>query len=134
MFGIWWSFAIDSFPNVLFQTFDHFWHVPTKLTIISDIKLWILAYLNTCLLTVNDNSFLSDNSFSNFMRCILQSRRIKQTWKISFLEKLEMESWISLQWTSNYNVSIYFQVFYIFLYTYILDQAKNVLNITNQSE
>ena len=28
----------------------------------------------------------------DILRCISQSRRIKQTWKIRFLEKLEMES------------------------------------------
>ena len=37
---------------------------------------------------------------------------------------------MSLQWKKNYNVFIYFQVFYILLYTYILDQAKNVPNMT----
>ena len=33
--------------------------------------------------------YICDHSF---LRCISQSRRIKQTWKFSFLEKLEMES------------------------------------------
>ena len=33
MFRILWSFAIDLFSNVLFQTFHYFWHVPTKLSI-----------------------------------------------------------------------------------------------------
>ena len=35
--------------------------------------------------------YTRDHSFLNFLRCISQSRRIKQTWKISFLEKLEMK-------------------------------------------
>ena len=30
MLGIWWSFAIDLFSNIFFQTFDYFWHVPIK--------------------------------------------------------------------------------------------------------
>ena len=33
-----------------------------------------------------------DPNFSNFLRCISRSRRTKQTRKISFFEKLEMES------------------------------------------
>ena len=33
-----------------------------------------------------------DHSFLNFLRCISQSSRIKQTWKFSFLEKTEMGS------------------------------------------
>ena len=33
-----------------------------------------------------------DHSFSNFLRYISQSRRINNKWKISFFEKLEMES------------------------------------------
>ena len=33
-----------------------------------------------------------DHSFLNFLRRISESSRIKQTWKFSFLEKLEMES------------------------------------------
>ena len=34
---------------------------------------------------------------------------------------------------SNCNVFIHFQVFYILLYTYCLDQATNVLNVTEFS-
>ena len=34
LFGIRWSFAVDLFSNVLFQTFDYFWkYIPTKLLI-----------------------------------------------------------------------------------------------------
>ena len=33
-----------------------------------------------------------DHSFLNFLRCKSQPRRMKQTLKISFLEKLEIES------------------------------------------
>ena len=36
--------------------------------------------------------YIWDHSFLNFLRYISQSRRIKQTWKFSVLEKLEMES------------------------------------------
>ena len=36
--------------------------------------------------------YICDHSFLNFLRGISQSRRIKQTWKFSFLKKLEMES------------------------------------------
>ena len=36
--------------------------------------------------------YVYDHNFSNFLRCISQSRRIEQTWKLSLLEKLEMES------------------------------------------
>ena len=33
-----------------------------------------------------------DNNILNFLRCISQSSGKKQTWKFSFLEKLETES------------------------------------------
>ena len=35
--------------------------------------------------------YICDYSFLNFLRCISQSRRIKQPRKFSFLEKLEIE-------------------------------------------
>ena len=38
--------------------------------------------------------YICDHSLSNFLICMSQSRRIKQTWQFSFLEKLEMESWL----------------------------------------
>ena len=46
---------------------------------------WAVLYKDDIALHTCDHSFL------NFLRCISQSRIIKQTWKISFLEKLEME-------------------------------------------
>ena len=69
----------------------------------------LLLLLLLLLLTVNDfikgKSYLLtvfckddiavytwDPNFSNFLRCISRSRRTKQTRKISFFEKLEMES------------------------------------------
>ena len=36
--------------------------------------------------------YTCDHSFLNFLKYISQSRRIKQTWKFNFLEKLEMQS------------------------------------------
>ena len=36
--------------------------------------------------------YICDHTFLNFLRCISQLRRIKETWKLSLLEKLEMES------------------------------------------
>ena len=36
--------------------------------------------------------YICDHSFLNFLRRILQSIRIKQAWKLSLLEKLEIES------------------------------------------
>ena len=47
--------------------------------------------------------YIYDHSFLNFLRCISESRRIKQTWKFSFLEKLG-------KWKANYNILIYLQV------------------------
>ena len=73
------------------------------------LLLLLLLLLILLLLTVNDfikgKSYLLtvfckddiavytwDPNFSNFLRCISRSRRTKQTRKISFFEKLEMES------------------------------------------
>ena len=36
--------------------------------------------------------YTCDHSFLKFLRCVSQTIRIKQTWKFSFLEKLEIES------------------------------------------
>ena len=47
---------------------------------------------------------------------------MKQTRKTNLLKKLD----VVVMEKSNYNVFIYFQVFYILLYTHILDQDKNV--------
>ena len=49
-------------------------------------------YLLTVLYKDNIAVYTCDHRFLNFLRCISQSRRTKQTWKITFLEKLEMES------------------------------------------
>ena len=40
--------------------------------------------------------YIYDHSFLNFLRCISESRRIKQTWKFSFLEKLRKWKYIDL--------------------------------------
>ena len=53
--------------------------MPKHCYIIFNIRQCIAVY--TC-----------EYSFVNFLRCISQSRRTKQTRKISCLEKLEMES------------------------------------------
>ena len=50
---------------------------------------------------------------------------MKQTRKTNFLKQLDV-----FVMENNYKVFIHFQVFYILLYTYSLDQAKNVLNVT----
>ena len=47
---------------------------------------------------------------------------MKQTRKTNLLKKLD----VVVMEKSNYNVFIYFQEFYILLYTHILDQDKNV--------
>ena len=44
------------------------------------------------ILTDNIAVYICDLSFLNLLRCVSQSRIIKQTWKLIFLEKLEMES------------------------------------------
>ena len=58
----------------------------------------------------------------SFLRCISQSRGIKQTWKVDLKKILDI-----VVMETNYNVTIYLQIFYIPLTTCSLDQAKNVL-------
>ena len=36
--------------------------------------------------------YTCDYSVLNFLGCISKSRRVKQTWQFSFLEKIEIES------------------------------------------
>ena len=36
--------------------------------------------------------YTCDHSVLKFLRCISQSRRLKQTWQFSFLETIEIES------------------------------------------
>ena len=50
---------------------------------------------------------------------------MKQARKAKSIKKLDV-----VVMKSNYNAFIHFQVFYILLYTYSLDQAKNVLYVT----
>ena len=53
---------------------------------------------------------------------------MKQTQKTNLLKKLDMVV------MENYNVLIYFQMFYILLYIYNLDQAMNVINLTKSQQ
>ena len=64
----------------------------------------------------------------NLLRCIQRPRRMKQTQKTNLLKKLDMVV------MENYNVLIYFQMFYILLYIYNLDQAMNVINLTKSQQ
>ena len=53
---------------------------------------------------------------------------MKQTQKTNPLKKLDAVV------MENYNVLIYFQMFYILLYIYNLDQAMSVINLTKSQQ
>ena len=58
----------------------------------------------------------------------MNQKKKKSTKNKYFLKKARCK--LSLLWETNFTVFIDFQEFYILLYTYSLDQTKNVFHVT----
>ena len=98
MFGIWWSFAINLFSNVLFQTFDYFWHVLLSCRF-HCVDIFYINFRSCETFTVTNSGTILETP-SNFK----SFQRITERLRIIFFKKNKVStnsfqlSWMTMQY------------------------------------